>query len=139
DVSGGQLAPRVVTGHEAVAADVAQVRAVAARRLRDEEVGRAGHLQGRGVELEELQIDHLRPGAQGDGDAVGRGHRGVGGVGEEVPAPAGGEDGVAGGEGAPRPRGGGGGGGGRGPPRLPRPGGGGGGGGEGGRERGVAR
>ena len=74
----------VVAGHEGFARGVAQDRALAANRLRDEERRRARQPQGGWVELVELQIGDFRAGIEGEGNAIGGGHVGVRRIGVEL-------------------------------------------------------
>lgn len=86
----------VEIGHEADAADVAEVRAFAADRLGDEVPGTAGDVQHGGVKLHELHVAELRPGPEGNGVAVAGGDGGVGGLAEDLARSAGGQDGLLG-------------------------------------------
>ncbi len=80
--------------HEALAGLVAQVRALAAQRLGDEQHGLLpGHGQPGGVELHELQVADGGAGAIRHGDAVAGGHARVGGAPVHLPRAAGGEHG----------------------------------------------
>jgi hypothetical protein len=66
--------------HEALAALVAQVRALAAQRLREQKARRALKRERRGMELIELHVGQLRAGFGGQSDAVAGGHGRVGGL-----------------------------------------------------------
>ncbi len=97
-IAGGELAVRVRVEREAPAALVDQGRALAADGLRDQERlpgGRPGGVvrafQHRRVELEELQLGHVGPCAQGGGDPVAGRHGGVRGVRVQLARTAGGE------------------------------------------------
>ncbi len=93
DVARGELAARVVAGHEPFAGSVAQVRALAAQRLGDE-LHRllARHGQPRGMELDELEVADGGAGAVGHRNAVSRRDERIGGAPEHLPGAARGED-----------------------------------------------
>ena len=78
--------------HEAVAVLVAQVRPFAADRLADQEAARAGDVEHRRVELHELHVAQLGPGAVGRGHAVAGGDRRVGRLAVDHAGAAGGQD-----------------------------------------------
>ncbi len=94
DVARGELVQLVLPDHEAVPVRVDQVRALAADGLGDQRLLalglRAQPEDGR-VELDELQVGDLGPGAQGQRDAVAGGDRRVGAGGEDLAHTAGGE------------------------------------------------
>lgn len=95
DVAGGELGQFVLAGHEAHAARVDQVGALAADRLRDERLlalgVRAEEQHGR-VELDEFEVADLGAGAQRERHAVAGGDGGVGGRREDLAHAAGRED-----------------------------------------------
>ncbi len=95
DVPGRQLGQLVLPQHEADPVRVHQVRALAPYRLGDQRLlalgARAQEEHGR-VELDELQVGDLGPGAQREGHAVAGRDRRVGGGGEDLAHAAGGED-----------------------------------------------
>ncbi len=74
--------------HEALAAIVAEVGALAAQRLGEQEAGYAGEGEGGGMELVKLHVGEIGAGLEGEGDAVAGGDRGVGGVGVDLPRAA---------------------------------------------------
>ena len=78
--------------HEALAAVVAQIRALAAQGLGDQETRDAGERESGGVELVELHVGQLGPGLGGQRDAVAGGYGGVGGVGVDLACAAGGDE-----------------------------------------------
>ena len=78
DVARRQFGPRIVVGHEALAVLVAQVRPFAADRLADEVAARAGDVEHGRVELHELHVAQLGPGAVGGRHAVAGGDGRVG-------------------------------------------------------------
>ncbi len=94
DVPRRQLVQLVLPDHEAHAVGVHQVRALAADRLGDQRLlalgVRAEPQHGR-VELDELQVGHLGPGAQRQRHAVTGGDGRVGGGGEHLAHAAGGQ------------------------------------------------
>ena len=69
-VAGGQLAARQDVGEEAVSLVVDDVRTLTADGLRQEQAGYAREVQGRGVELHELEVGQPRPRAPRRGDPV---------------------------------------------------------------------
>ena len=91
-VARGQLAARIVVGHEAVAVAIDQPRPFAARGLADQAAAAAGDVEHRGMELHELHVAQLGPGAIGHGHAVAGGHLGIGRFAVELARPAGGQD-----------------------------------------------
>jgi hypothetical protein len=95
DVPGRQFGQLVLSDHEAHAVRVHEVGALPADRLGDQRLlalrVRAEEEHGR-VELHELQIADLGAGAQGERHSVARGHRRVGGRGEDLAHASGGED-----------------------------------------------
>ncbi len=96
---GASSARWVVMLHETAAVGQQQMAAFAAHRLADQEGLGVRVIQAGRVELDELHVGHPAAGAPGHGDAVaGRGVR-VGGVEVDLAGAAGGEHGVAGGEG----------------------------------------
>ncbi len=86
DVAGQELV------HEPLAVGVADQGAVSAERLGQQRPGHRGVVQRRRVELHELDVGHRHAGPQGHGDAVARGLGRVGGDGEELSGPAGGDE-----------------------------------------------
>ncbi len=60
-----QLEQRMVALHEALALFVAQVRALAAQRLRNQKTRRAGERKARGMELVELHIGQFSASLRG--------------------------------------------------------------------------
>jgi hypothetical protein len=99
-VPGRQLGQLVLPHHEPFAVPVDQVRALTPQRLGDQRLLRRGRFTGRpgrddergGVELHELDVGDGRPGPQGQRHPVPGGDRRVGGGGEDLPHPAGGQD-----------------------------------------------
>ena len=77
--------------HRAVAMGVHKVSAFAAHRFRDQEVGSPRQHQCRGVKLHKFQVSNHRTCLPRHGDAIATGLGGVGGVGIEVAATAGGQ------------------------------------------------
>ena len=97
DGAGDPVARREIPGrigmpHEPGAGLVDEHRALPSERLGQQEARRAPDVQRGGVELHELQVGHARAGAVGDGNAVARGDRRVGGLPEELTRPAGGQE-----------------------------------------------
>ena len=74
----------MVALHEAFAAVVAQVRALAAQRLGEQEARYAGKRERGGMELVKLHVGQLGAGLRSQRDAVAGGHGGVGGVGVDL-------------------------------------------------------
>ena len=91
-VARGQLAARIVVGHEAVAVAIDQPGPFAAGGLADQAAAAAGDVEHRGMELHELHVAQLGPGAIGDGHAVAGGHLGIGRFAIELAGPAGGQN-----------------------------------------------
>ena len=91
-VAGRQFGAGIVIGHEAVAVAVDQPGPFAARGLADQAAAAAGDVQHRGMELHELHVAQLGPGAIGHGHAVAGGHLGIGRFAIELARPAGGQD-----------------------------------------------
>ena len=77
-VARGQLAARVVVGHEAVAVAIDEPGPFAAHRFGDQAAAAAGDVQHRGMELHELHVAQLGAGAIGQGHAVAGGDFGIG-------------------------------------------------------------
>ena len=98
DVAGGEVALRVIAFHEAFASEVEQAGAFAAEGFGEEEAGRAGDVEGGGVELDEFEVTDGGAGAPGHGDAVAGGDIGIGGVLKDAAETAGGEQDGAGAE-----------------------------------------
>ena len=96
DVARRQLCHRMQALHEALAALVDEVRALAADGLADEHAAGAGHVERGGVELEELEVGELRARAPRHGQAVAGGDLRVGGLAVHLPRPAGRQHGGAG-------------------------------------------
>ena len=76
---GPELGHRVLVGHEAAPAGVAQDRALAAHGLADQRQGAVAEREGGGVELDQLQVGQGGAGAGRQGGAVGGGAERVGG------------------------------------------------------------
>ena len=93
DVPRGQIAAGVVVLHELLAVQAAEHRALPAQGLGDEEPLGPGVIQAGGVELDELQVRHPRPGPVGHRHAVPGGDVRVGGVQVHLPATARSQDG----------------------------------------------
>ncbi len=89
-VTRGQLVDEPLTG------GVAQQRPVAPQGLRQQRPGHGRVVEGRRVELEELDVGHGHGGPQGHGDTVAGGLHRVGGHGVELTGPAGGQHHVTG-------------------------------------------
>ena len=96
DVAGSEVGQRVLGGHEGHAGLVAQRRALAPQRLRQQRPGHRRVVQRRRVELHELDVGHGRAGRQRHGDAVAGGQRRVGGDREQLPGAAAGQHHVRG-------------------------------------------
>ena len=86
DVPGREVRQRVVPGHERAAGVVPQHRPLAADRLADQEGARLHRMEGRRVELDELQVGDRGPGAERHRDPVAGGDPGIGGVPVDLPA-----------------------------------------------------
>jgi hypothetical protein len=78
--SGGELEVRVLVLHEAVAVLVDQDGAFAAQGFSEQGHGIGAGREGRGVELDELQIHQTGTGPGGHGETIARGFLGIGGV-----------------------------------------------------------
>ena len=91
-VARGQLAARIVVGHEAVAVAIDQPGPFAARGLADQAAAAAGDVEHGGMELHELHVAQFGAGPIGHGHAVAGGHVGIGGFAIELAGPAGGQD-----------------------------------------------
>ena len=99
DVPGRQLGQFMLAEHEPLPVPVDQVSTLAPQRLGDQglDAGRrrrdriGRHRQRRGMELDELHISHAGPGPQRRRQPVAGGYLRVGGGGEDLPQPAGGE------------------------------------------------
>src|SRR5258706_15322392 len=63
---------------------IAEHRAMAAQRLRDQETLCPGASEGRGMELEELEVGYDRPGTPSERDPVARRDRRIGRAGIEL-------------------------------------------------------
>ena len=92
DVARGQLGPRVVLRHEPHAVLIDQPAPFAADRLGDQAAAAAGDVEHRRVELHELHVAELRPGAVGHGVAVAGGDGRIRRFAIDLPAAAGGQD-----------------------------------------------
>ena len=88
-VARGQLAARIVLGHEAMAVAIDQPGPFAAHRLGDQAAAAAGDVQHGGMELHELHVAQFGAGAIGDRQAVAGGHRGIGRFAIDLPGAAG--------------------------------------------------
>lgn len=98
DVARGEVAEGVVAFHEAFAAEVEEAGAFTAEGFGEEEAGRAGDVEGGGVELDEFEVADGGAGAPGHGDAVAGGDIGISGVLEDAAETAGSEQDGAGAE-----------------------------------------
>jgi hypothetical protein len=94
DVPWRQFGERMPAGHEPGAGRVDEVGALPSHRLGDQRLPaprpRTQPQHGR-MELHELQVGHRGAGPQRQRHPVARGHLGVGGGGEDLPEPAGGQ------------------------------------------------
>ena len=79
-----QLERRMVTLHEALAAIVAQVSALAAQRFGKQKARGPGEEKRGGMKLVELHVGQLGASFGGQRNAVACGHRGVGGIGIDL-------------------------------------------------------
>ncbi len=96
DVARGQLAARVVVGHEAMAVPIDQHGPFAAHGLGDQAAAAAGDVQHGGMELHELHVAQLGPRPIGDRQPVAGGHLGIGRFAIDLPAAAGAQNGLLG-------------------------------------------
>ena len=92
DVARGELGPRVVVGHEAVAEAFDQDGAFAADGFGDQAAAAAGDVEHRRMELHELHVGEFGAGAVGHGVAVAGGDGRVGRFAIDLPRAAGGEN-----------------------------------------------
>ena len=93
---GARSARGCSAGHEGDALLVPQHGALAPQRLRQQRPGHGRVVEGRGVELHELDVGHGRAGRQGHRHPVAGGQRRVGGDGEQLAGAAAGQHDVAG-------------------------------------------
>ena len=84
DVPGREVGQRVLVGHERDAVLVAQHRALAPERLREQRAGHRRVVQRGRVELHELDVRDRRAGAQRERDPVAGRHHRVGGHREQL-------------------------------------------------------
>lgn len=96
DIPGGELEAVVVVVHEAVAEVGAEGGTGSAHGFGDEEAFELIVIEDGGVELHELHVLDFGPDCGGEGDAVGGGDAGVGGLSVDFAGSAGGEEGGAG-------------------------------------------
>ncbi len=89
-IARGEFQLGMVALHKALAAIVAQVRALAAQGFRDEEARRAGERERGGMELVKLHVGQLGAGQGRQSDAVAGSDGGIGGVGVDLARAAGG-------------------------------------------------
>ena len=94
DVAGREVGQGVVTGHEGHALVVAQQRALAPQRLRQQRARHGRVVQRGGVELHELDVGHRGPGGQRHGHAVAGRQGGIRRHGVQLSGAAAGEDDV---------------------------------------------
>ena len=95
-VAGCEVGERVLLRHEREAIVVAQDRAFAAQRLRQQQTRARRVVEGSWVELHELHIGHCDAGPKGHRDAVAGGDRRIGGDREALACATGGDHRVAG-------------------------------------------
>ncbi len=91
-VARGQLRPGIVLGHEAAAVAIDEVRPFAPHGLGDQVAAGAGDVEHRGMELHELHVAQLGPGAEGQRHAVAGGHLGIGRLAVDLAHAAAGQD-----------------------------------------------
>jgi len=96
DIARGERAPFVELLHEGVAAYILQFGTFAAHGFGNEEGFGFRVVEAGGVELDKLHVADRQAGAPGHGRAIASGDIGVGGVGIDLPEPAGGEHGAGG-------------------------------------------
>ena len=96
DVAWREVTEGVLGGHERLALVVAQDRAFAAQRFREQGARHRRMVQRRGVELHELEIGDRDTGSERHRDAVAGGQRRVRGDREALPRAPGRDDGVRG-------------------------------------------
>ena len=83
-IARSQFRQRVIFCHEAVHLDIAQIRAVAPQRLREQKAWSLFQVQRGGMKLNELHVADFRSGAEGHSYAISRGYLGVRGVAIEL-------------------------------------------------------
>jgi hypothetical protein len=99
DVARREFEAGMVALHETLAAVVAQNCAFATEGFGEQETGRTGLRERSGMELVELHVGELGSGRGRNGNAVSGSHRGVGGVGIDLPGASRGDEDAARGDG----------------------------------------
>lgn len=91
DIARRELGQRMIPRHETLSGLIPQVSALAPQGLGEQKPRRAFQVQGRRMELHELHIADLGAGPERGGHAIARRHVGVGGLEENTPDSAGGQ------------------------------------------------
>jgi len=86
---GASSPPSLILGHEALELHVAQIGSLTTQGFRKQEAGSVLHVKRSGMKLHKLHVADLGSGAVGHGDAISRGHAGIGGLAIDLPDSAG--------------------------------------------------